>query len=137
MIHRLAPIDIEGAVASVIESVTGVTACAPPLPPDFADALPHVLVTRTGGNNRQRVVDTHTVSIDVRADTWEQAMEAADGIAAFLRVMHDGSTLYDVPVYSASVGIPYTNSDPAHPTVPRVSISATITTRSADIIVPL
>lgn len=120
------PLDIEGALADALGWV------APPLPSGFADVLPCVYVTRVGGSNSTRVIDAHRLSVDCYASTWARATAAAaDAVAALMAL--EGSTiaddLFEAPVYVTEAGLPYTNPDPEHPTVCRVTFTATLTVR--------
>ena len=136
MNELVTPIDIEAAMAGWLES-NGVTASAPPLSQDYADRLPFVLVTRTGGSQRTRVLSTHSIDVDVYAATWAEAQTAANRIAGIvskaeaedLTWNEDGRTLL-CPCYTSIANLPYNNPDPRHPNVPRVTFSATVTTRA-------
>lgn len=136
MNELVTPIDIEAAMAGWIES-NGVTASAPPLSQDYTDRLPFAVVTRTGGSQRTRVLSTHSIDVDVYASTWAGAQTAANRIAAIvakaeaedLTWVEDGRTL-SCPCYTSTANLPYNNPDPRHPNVPRVTFSATVTTRA-------
>ena len=136
MNELVTPIDIEAAMAGWLES-HGVTASAPPLSQDYADRLPFAVVTRTGGSQRTRVLSTHSIDVDVYAGTWAEAQTAANRIAGIvakaeaedLTWVEDGRTLW-CPCYTSMANLPYNNPDPRHPNVPRVTFSATVTTRA-------
>ena len=130
------PIDIEAAMAGWLES-NGVTASAPPLSQDYADRLPFVLITRTGGSQRSRVLSTHSIDVDVYAATWAEAQSAANRIAGIVAKAEaedltwgDGGRTLRCPCYTSVSNLPYNNPDPRHPNVPRVTFSATVTTRA-------
>ena len=125
-------IDIEAALA---EWIAG--ASAPPLPADFAENLPWVLFTRTGGAIDSRVLSTHNVSVDVYAATWAAAQQHAAEVASWITASEgfdlyytQGESQIEVPVYSAHCQAPYNNPDPKHPNVPRVTFLATLATRT-------
>ena len=137
------PIDIEAALAAALGSVFGtdVGVSAPPLPAGYT-AGPFVLITRTGGTqlpgHAGRVYTTHSVSIDCYADTWATAQNLASWAAGVLMALPGETLAYDwledpnypceVPVYTVDCGMPYTNPDPMHPNVPRVTFTANLAT---------
>lgn len=136
MNELITPIDIEAAMAGWLES-NGVTASAPPLSADYADRLPFVLVTRTGGSQRTRVLSTHSIDVDVYAATWAEAQTAANRIAGIVAkaeaedlTWRDGALTLWCPCYTSLANLPFNNPDPRHPNVPRVTFSATVTTRA-------
>jgi len=126
----MTPIDIEGALATAFNAA-GLSACAPPLTPDYTAHLPFHLFTRTGGNIADRVITHNTVSVDVYGGTWAAAQTAA-GQAASKVLSLEGSNVGGVPVYEVSVNLPYTNPDPRHPNVPRVTFTADLSVRMTD-----
>lgn len=136
MNELVTPIDIEAAMAGWLES-NGVTASAPPLSQDYTDRLPFVLITRTGGSQRSRVLSAHSIDVDVYAATWAEAQTSANRIAGIVAKaeaeditwVEDGRTLW-CPCYTSQANLPYNNPDPRHPNVPRVTFSATVTTRA-------
>ena len=120
------PVDIEAALADALID-EGWHACAPPLPSDFGK-LPLVTITRTGGGRRSRVVDTHRVSIDVRAGSWNSAIDAAERLCG---VITQFELTYLGGAYCHSVEIttlPYQNVDPSHRDVPRMTFAAELVT---------
>ena len=124
-------IDIEAALADKFGPGTS----APPLPEGFS--LPFALFTRTGGDTSDRVYTTHTVSVDVYADTWAQAQAYAAELAGLIADL-DGrnigytsnGTRIEAPVYVSACQAPYNNPDPKHPNVPRVTFMANLATRT-------
>lgn len=136
MNELVTPIDIEAALAGYLFG-KGVTASAPPLSADYADRLPFVLITRTGGSQRSRVLSTHSIDVDVYAATWAEAQSAANRIAGYVAqaeledlTWRDGALTLWCPCYTSKANMPYNNPDPRHPNVPRVTFSATVTTRA-------
>ena len=127
-------IDIENALA---DSGGYGSMYAPPLPEDFATSLPCALFTRVGGTIEGRVLSTHNVSVDVYAETWEQAQLAGAWLGAHIDSLGGQMIGYgedddriEVPVYTASCQAPYNNPDPKHPNVCRVTFLATLATRT-------
>lgn len=126
-------IDIEDGLQAALNA-SGVAACAPPVPETLGEVLPFAVVTRTGGNELSAVQDSHTVSVDCYAATWAKAQALAGRLTALVRSL-PGSKMEGVPVYASSIeAVPYGNADPTHPTVPRVTFSASITTRVAHVL---
>lgn len=126
----LKTIDIEDGLQAALNA-QGIRACAPPVPPDLGAELPIVLVTRTGGQQQNIVQDSHTVSVDCYAPTWAEAQAHASALTAAIRALQ-GARVGGVPCYQANINVlPYNNQDPDHPTVPRVTFSATLLTRVA------
>lgn len=121
------PKDIEGALAAAF-TASGYAASAPPLPSGYTASLPWLLFTRTGGSIRSRVITTHSVDVDVYAGTWAAAQAAAANATAALLSM-EGSMLDGDAVYTVDPGLAYTNPDPLHPNIPRVTFSVTLATR--------
>ena len=119
-------VDIEQAVSDALSDL-GWHAYPPPLPNNFAP-YPSVMTTRTGGNRRTRVLDTHRVSIDVRAKTWEAATNAADELTGVLETLayKDLGGAYCRRVEITT--LPYENVDPSHRDIPRVTFAAQIST---------
>ncbi|MBR2838985.1 MAG: hypothetical protein IKE55_09395 [Kiritimatiellae bacterium] len=123
-------IDIEAALVEAL-GAAGVGASAPPVPATLGAALPWAHVTRTGGSEAAYVQDVHRVDIDVYGSTEAAAAQAAGRLCGLVRSLA-GSALGGVPCYSASIEtLPYSNPDPRHPTLPRVTLKAQITTRTA------
>lgn len=118
------PIDAEDMVQARLNA-DGLNASAVPLPDDYDERLPFALVTRTGGQTYHTAADMHVVSIDVYAGTWAAATEAASKAVESVRALagryHDG-----VQVYRVDCDMPYTNPDPAHLEVPRMTFAATV-----------
>ena len=137
------PIDIEAALAAALGTALGSEAgvSAPPLPEGYS-AGPFVLVTRTGGSTLSgtagRVYSIHNVDIDCYSDTWAAAQYLASWTAGIVQALPGEMLSYDwleddtepcsVPVYTVDLGMPYTNPDPKHPNVPRVTFPATLAT---------
>ena len=119
-------IDIEDAIQAALNA-EGIKAAAPPVP---ANLSPCVYVYRTGGNSQNYVQDTHLVSFDCYAHTEAEAMEQADELTKWVRYIVGRDLL--TPVYASElVTLPYNNPDPSHPTLPRATFLAQITTRVA------
>ena len=120
--------DIEAGLGELLEA-EGVSASAPPVPANLGDNLPHVHVTRTGGNRAIMVQDMHMVTLDVYADTEAAAMARADGLTAWA-VMLAGQTIGGAYCHDARLNsIPYNNPDPRHPNIARASFGVQLRTR--------
>lgn len=126
------PADIEGALAAQFANTS-----APPLPEDFDGLLPYALFTRVGGSISERVVNSHSLSIDVYDATWASAqasaaalLEAVTALEGRTIVWIEGATQQSTPIYTVDCAIPYNNPDPLHPNVPRVTFTATVTARA-------
>lgn len=120
------PLDMEAALATYLTET--LTAYAMPLPLDFDSHLPCALVTRTGGDTVSRVLNVHSVSVDVYAETWGEANEKASDVAGAIVGMV-GATVGGKSVTETDCNVPYANPDPRHESVPRVTMTATITVR--------
>ena len=115
-------IDIEDAIQAALNA-DNIKASAPPVP---ANLGPCVFVHRTGGFTQAYVQDVHTVDFDCYAETEAEAMAAACRLTGWVRALQD----LGVPVYETeTTTLPYNNPDPNHPTLPRATFSAQITTR--------
>lgn len=127
----LYPVDIADAIRAQIAAITGFSASAVPLSPDFEDNLPYMLVTTVGGSI-QDVFDSHVVDVHCYAPTWVEATRAAMASIRKCREL-EGKTLAsgldETVVYRVKCNLSYDNPDPEHPTVPRVTFELTITTR--------
>jgi len=129
--------DVEYALQQDLASIlTSYDVIAPPLPDDFPDdGLPLVVVERLGGSRTDLVVEEHDVSFDVYADRWASAVDAANTTLAVV------TALADMPEQASGVdwhdaqinALPYSNPDPDHEDVPRVTFSAVVTCRPESI----
>lgn len=115
-----APKDMEAVICGTLP----IEACAVPLPPDFDMHLPLALVTRTGGQEIERVLDRHSLSVDVYAETWAQANNYACECVSALRLAEGGA------LRRVEANVPYDNRDTAHPDVPRVTFTCSIVERA-------
>lgn len=126
----LAPVDVETEVPRDLSTyLEGFQCFGPPVPQDLGEALPCLCVSRIGGYERDIVVHDHYLSIDVWADTWPDAMDAACAAAGELRAM----PFRETPHQYLSVQIttmPYDNTDPRHLDIPRCTFAATVTMRA-------
>lgn len=128
MIRDLAtPADVELITAHALEA-DGIPATPPPVPADLT--APRAVVYRTGGHRIALVIDRSIVSVDVYGPTWGEAMDACAQAVATVQDMGgrviDGTQLGGVWI----ITLPYTNPDPNHPTIPRVTFSAEIITKA-------
>lgn len=117
-------VDIEGALQAALNEA-GVAACAPPVPADLSEMC---VVTRTGGFERAYVQDVHVVSIDCYAPDWERAQAVAGEVCGIVRSL-PGSTVGTACYASEVTTLPYSNPDPSHPSLARVTVGAQVATR--------
>lgn len=140
MMQIVSPIDIEDALrldlTTLYESlgITGVTFSAPPVEPTLGE-LPAagviVFFRRVGGTRDAIVVDTHAVSVDLYADTWDEAIAEGDRLAGVLAQLPYQST---TRIRYQSVDIataPYELPDTSNPVMPRVRMLINIITKAA------
>lgn len=126
---QLEPVDVEELLRLDLSTET-CPVCAPPVPDDLGATLPVAMVERDGGTRMNLVVDSHNVTVSVWAKTWAEAMTAANALAgAIARLpMIEGTT---TQWRTADItGLPSNAPDPAHPTVPRVQLTAQVTCRA-------
>lgn len=126
---QLEPVDVEELLRLDL-TTDACHVCAQPVPEDLGSALPLAVVERDGGTRMNLVVDSHNVTVSVWAETWAEAMAAANALAgAIARLpMTDGTT---TQWRTADLtGLPSNAPDPAHPTIPRVQLTAQVTCRA-------
>lgn len=112
------PIDIEAMLCGLMP----VSSLCAPLPPRFETPLAYV--TRTGGEQIEPNLDAHAVSVDVYADTWQEANDAArDCVEAVRKSAGDA-------IRVATANVPYDNTDPSRPDLARVTFTARIIERA-------
>ena len=102
-----------------------------PVPSNLGTSLPWVVVYNVGGFRTSKVVDTHAVSIDVYADRWDLAMDAANKMVGLVESLEDSTGLSIDYHRSAVTALPYNNPDPRHEDIPRVSFTADVVLRAA------
>ena len=125
----LEPVDVEELLRLDL-STEGCPVSAPPVPGDLGDALPRAVVQRDGGTRMSLVMDSHDVTVYVWAATWAEAMREADRIAgavARLPMTEGATTQWRTADVTA---LPFAAPDPAHPTIPRAQLTATVTCRA-------
>lgn len=127
----ITPIDIEDALRVDLGTRCGVRVYAPPLPDDFENHLPAALVMNAGGGRHDMVVDEFDVVVSVYGETWEKATTAARTLAAYAAALpYDATT--SVRYLDSDINAGVTDDpDPAHPTIPRVRFTVTVTARAA------
>ena len=119
------PIDCEAALAEDIAQYWGHPVYPPPLPDDYADDLPCARVTAVGGTDSTFVTYEHDVSVDVYADTWDEAMEHARRVAGIVMALEDAAPQSGRQWQECAVNAtPYPNPDPSNYSVPRASLTA-------------
>ena len=129
MATALEPVDVEELLRLDLTT----DACpvfAPPVPDSLGAALPCAMVERDGGQRMNPVMDEHAVTVSVWAATWADAMREADRIAgavARLPMTPGAQTQWRT---ADITGLPSSAPDPAHPTIPRVQLTASVTCRA-------
>ena len=101
-------------------------ASAHQIPPDLGSSLPHIHVVRTGGFEKDMVIEVNNIDFDVYASDAADAMEQAALLCGWIR------DLEGVFSYKASITtLPYSNPDPRHPNIARATVKAQILTRTS------
>ncbi len=127
--QRLDPMDVE-ELLRIDLTTDECPVSAPPVPPDLGATLPWAVVERDGGQRVNPVLDQHSVTVSVWAATWAEAMAAADRVAGMVAALPgraDASTQWRT---AELTGLPSDAPDPAHPTIPRVQMTASVTCRA-------
>lgn len=126
---QLEPVDVEELLRLDI-TTEACPVCAPPVPEDLGSTLPIAMVERDGGTRMNLVVDAHNATVSVWAATWAEAMAAANALAgAIARLPMTGGTTTQWRTADIT-GLPSNAPDPAHPTIPRVQLTAQVTCRA-------
>lgn len=100
-------------------------ASAHTIPASLGNKLPHVHVVRTGGYERDMVIETSYIDFDVYAEDDAEAMTAAGNLCGWVR------DLVEDYCYEAEITtLPYNNPDPRHPDIARATFKAQILTRT-------
>lgn len=116
--------DIETALCQSLTS-SGYSASAHAIPAGISRMLPHVHVVRTGGYEKDMVIEVNQVDFDVYAADAADAMELASELCGWVRDLQGGFS------YTAEViTLPYGNPDPRHPNIARATIKAQILMRT-------
>lgn len=116
--------DIETALYEQL-TADGYTASAHAIPPDLGTSLPHIHVVRTGGYEKDMVIEVNQIDFDVYAADSADAMEQACELSAWIRGLAG-----DFCHYAAITTMPYGNPDPRHQDIGRATIKAQIITRT-------
>ena len=125
----LAAVDIEYELEKRLNA-DGYNASATPLPRDYGDRLPFVLVSRTGGDRHSLVVDRHRVSVDVYGKRWASATATANELAGHIASMA-GTYVGDAWCCKSEVAtLPYNNPDPSNQEHPRVTFLVELTVKA-------
>lgn len=101
------------------------SASAHSIPPTLGSALPHVHVVRTGGYERDMVIEINYIDFDVYAEDDAEAMDTAAELCGWVRDLA-GDYCYT----SGITTLPYSNPDPRHPDIARATFKAEILTRT-------
>lgn len=135
---NLKTIDIEDALRLDIMTVAEegdfpFVVTAPPVPTDLNSLLPCAIVERLGGTRSDIVVDSHMVGVDVWANDWAEAQENANTILGLLSGLPFRDDLKHDYLGIDINAFPYNNPDPEHQDVPRVSFTAQVLVRAAQL----
>lgn len=125
----LEPVDAEELLRLDL-TTDGCPVSAPPVPADLGAALPRAVVQRDGGQRINPVMDQHLVTVSVWAATWEAAMREANRLAGSIaRLPWTAGTSAQWRTAEIT-GLPTLAPDPAHPTIPRAQLTASVTCRA-------
>ena len=100
------------------------SASAHVVPASLGSLLPHVHVVRTGGYEKDMVIEINRVDFDVYAGNAADAMEEASELCGWIRALA-GDRSYTAEVTT----LPYNNPDPRHPNIARATVKAELVTR--------
>lgn len=115
--------DIETALYEKLNA-DGYSASAHAVPSTLGANLPHVHIVRTGGYERDMVIETNQVDFDVYDEDAADAMETASELCGWVRELAPDLC------YTADITtLPYNNPDPRHPTLGRATFKAQLLTR--------
>ena len=117
--------DIETALYERLITSGYSSASAHAIPPDLGEALPHVHVVRTGGYEKDLVIEINRVDFDIYAEDAADAMETACALCGWIRDLA-GDFCYASEINT----LPYGNPDPRHPNIARATVKAQILTRT-------
>lgn len=137
MSQLITSIDIEEqlqADLSAILAADGDTSdvSASPLPPNLGE-LPAgrlVAIRRIGGERANLVIDTHSVSVDVYAPSWAEAVEESEHVLAVISSLpyrNDVGIQYHAAYPEV---LPYELPDTSNPILPRMRMSFQIITKA-------
>ena len=115
--------DIETALYTILAE-SGYNASAHAIPADLGEHLPHVHIVRTGGYEKDMVIEINRVDFDVYAADTADAMTIASQLCGWTRKLAG-----DFCYASEITTLPYGNPDPRHPNIARATFKAQILTR--------
>lgn len=116
--------DTETALQALLAEAS-YSASAHEIPTSLGSTLPHVHVERTGGYEQDMVIEANYIDFDVYAADTADAMEQASELCGWIRDLA-GDFCYTSTIST----LPYTNPDPRHPNIARVTIKAQILVRT-------
>ena len=116
--------DIETALYEKLTEA-GRSASAHAIPPNLGAHLPHVHIVRTGGYEKDMVIEINRVDFDVYASDPADAMTVASQLCGWARDLV-GEFCYTAEITT----LPYSNPDPRHPNIARATFKAQILTRT-------
>lgn len=103
----------------------GYSASAHSVPQSLGDNLPHVHITRTGGYERDFVIEVNQIDFDIYAEDPADALICASQLCGVVRDLAG-----DIYYTSEITTLPYSNTDPRHPSIARATFKAQILTRT-------
>ena len=115
--------DIETALYKKLNA-DGYSASAHAVPSTLDAKLPHTHIVRTGGYEKDLVIEVNQVDFDVYAADAADAMEEASELCGWVRALA-GDFCYRAEITT----LPYNNPDPRHPTLGRATFKAQLHTR--------
>ena len=123
-----APLDAEELVARAL-AAAGIAAGPTPVPDELGETLPYAVVTQVGGSRSGLVVDAFSLSVDVYAQGWAEAMGAAREAAAVVASLElsPGEVQWRASTLDA---LPYANPDPERGDLARATFAATVVLRA-------
>lgn len=125
----LEPVDVEELLRRDL-STEACPVSAPPVPEGLGESLPCAMVQRDGGTRMNLVMDSHDVTVSVWAATWAQAMAEANRIAGSIARLPVSATASTQWRRADVTGLPFYAPDAAHPTIPRVQLTAAVVCRA-------
>ncbi len=133
------PVDIEDILRQDLDAIyhaaeiTGIRFVAPPLPPELGEIPQETIaeIRRVGGDRTDLVIDRHSISIDVYAETWQTATYEANRLAAIIEALpyqNETQVRYERTEITT---LPYALPDTSNPIHPRMRMLVLITVKAA------
>lgn len=101
-----------------------------PLPNSVQERLPCCWIRMLGGTRGSVVIDEATLTLHAYAATWPQACDVASLLhARCMQLPYDPDAQTDWKAVN-TIGLPYEDPDPDHPSIPRYSFSIGVTVKA-------